>query len=69
MSDKTKSILKRFLKGFISGAVVSMAGVSLVQPTVWSEFISLTNSLLLAGVYGGGVGLLMAVQKWASWKE
>lgn len=65
----TKSIITRFLKGIIAGAIASMAMVSITQPSQWTDFSSLLNSLGLACAFGGITGLLLALQKWASWTD
>lgn len=64
-----KSIITRFLKGTIGGAVASIAMVGLTQPTAWVDFNSMFHSLLLAGAYGALTGLILALQKWASWTD
>jgi uncharacterized membrane protein len=64
---KYKAIVTRFLKGIIAGAVASMGMVALTQPTAWSDFSSLLNTLGMACAFGGITGLLLALQKWASW--
>lgn len=69
MNTKIKSVLIRFVKGFVSGAITAMVAVPLVMPVEWSGFASIVNSLAIAGTFGGGVGLLLAIQKWASWTE
>ena len=69
MSIKIKSVLNRFAKGIISGAVASMAMVTINQPSVWSDFGSILNSLGLAATSGAITGLLLALQKWASWED
>lgn len=69
MSNKIKSILLRFLKGAIAGAVVSMGTVTFKQPELWTGFASIGNSLAIAGIYGAVVGLLLALQKWSSWED
>lgn len=69
MSQKTKSVLMRFLKGTISGAVSSMTLVSLATPVVWSDFKAILFSLAIAGVFGGLTGLLLALEKWSSWVD
>lgn len=69
MSNKIYSVLNRFAKGIISGAVSAMVMVQFVQPTVWSDFGSIFNSLGIAGSFGAMTGLLLALQKWASWQE
>ena len=69
MSDKIKSILKRFLKGAIAGAITQMCLVSLNTPSVWTDIMAMLNTLALAGIYGFIVGALLAIQKWSSWVD
>jgi len=69
MSEKTKAVLVRLGKGFGAGAIGAMALVTIKQPAVWTEFIPLLNSLGLAAATGGLTGLLLALQKWGSWKD
>lgn len=66
---KYNSILKRFFKGMISGAVTSMGMLTLAVPTMWSDFKPLLSALAIAGLFGAINGLLLALNKWASWKE
>jgi hypothetical protein len=68
MSIKTKAVLKRFLKGAIAGAIGQMAIVTYQAPVVWTDVISILNLLALAGITGAIGGVLLAGQKWASWK-
>ena len=58
-----KSIITRFLKGIIAGAVASMSMVTITQPAIWTDFGTLFNSLGLACAFGGITGLLLALQK------
>lgn len=67
--NQFKSVLLRFLKGAAGGAVASMVIVTIKQPTVWTEFLPLLTSLGIAGTYGALTGLLLALQKWASWTD
>lgn len=69
MSLKVKSILTRLLKGFVSGAVTSMLMVSIVAPGNWTELHTVLSILAVSGLFGGINGLLLALQKWASWKD
>ena len=66
---KLRSVLVRFLKGMLAGASASMALVTLNQPSVWSDFSVLLNSLAIAGVYGAVTGLLLGLNKYATWEE
>lgn len=63
-----KSVFNRFLKGVIGGAIAAMVLVSIQQPTMWSDFNTILNSLGLAGAYGALTGALLALQKLASWE-
>jgi xanthosine utilization system XapX-like protein len=69
MSQKVKSILMRFVKGLISGVVTSMLMVTVSAPTNWTELKSVGIILIVSGVFGGINGLLLAIEKWASWEE
>lgn len=69
MNDKLYSILKRFAKGIIAGAVSAMGMVVITQPEVWSDFNGILASLGLSATFGALTGLLLALQKWASWVD
>ena len=69
MTIKVYSILKRFAKGIISGAISAMMLVQLIEPTNWSDFNSIFNSLGIAAAFGSITGLLLAINKWASWED
>ena len=69
MNIKIQSILVRFMKGLLSGAITAMVAVPMIMPTEWVGFSEVIRNLLIAGAFGGGVGLLLAAQKWASWNE
>lgn len=64
-----KSIIIRFLKGAIAGAVASMGVITYQTPMVWSDFYTVLNALAIAGVSGAIGGILLALQKWASWED
>jgi len=63
------SLVKRFLKGTIAGAVSAMTMVTINVPSVWGDFNTILNSLIMAATFGAITGLLLSLQKWASWKE
>jgi len=67
--EKTKSVLKRFVKGAIGGAVSAMVAVSYTTPSAWTDFAMVANTLGIAAVAGAIGGALLAAQKWASWTE
>jgi xanthosine utilization system XapX-like protein len=69
MSIKTKSILMRFVKGLVSGAVTSMLMVTVAAPGNWTDLVEVLSMFAIAGIFGGINGLLLAIQKWYSWKE
>lgn len=69
MSIKTKAILKRFVKGFVAGAVASMLTVAIPSKLSFPDIKSWFYLMLLAGITGGVTGLLLAIQKALSWKE
>ena len=56
-----KRLLYRLVRGFTTGAVGAMSGVSIVAPDTWFQLGTLLNALLLVGLVGGiGGGLLAA---------
>lgn len=69
MSTKIKAILMRLLKGFIGGAFGSMATVIITTSADLSQLKTQLVLLAFAGISGGITGLIMAGQKWASWKD
>ena len=69
MNIKIQSILTRFMKGAIAGAISAMIMVSLNTPSTWGDMSMLINSLALAGTFGGVTGFLLALQKWAIWND
>ena len=69
MNSQLRSVLLRFLKGILGGAVASMVIVTIKQPVVWTEFLPLLSNLGMAGIYGGITGLLLALEKWSSWSD
>jgi small-conductance mechanosensitive channel len=64
MDETIKSILLRFARGFISGAVASMAVVVPVSTGDWSSLLTYLNMLGLAISFGGITGLILAIDKW-----
>jgi len=73
MLDTTKvkisAIAVRLLKGFIAGAIGTMSTIVIASPANFSDIGILLRALVLAGIGGGIGGLLLALQKWASWTE
>jgi len=67
--EKVIAVFKRLLKGLIAGGVAAMALVPLVLPNTWSGFLPTFNTLGIAFAFGGLTGLILALQKWANWKE
>lgn len=69
MSDKVKSILMRFVKAAISGMFSALGLITIAMPKNWTEVPALISMLLLACLYGAVTGIIMAGQKWYSWKD
>lgn len=66
---KLKSIIIRFVKGALAGAIGAMAIISFNVPATWNDIHSMLGALAIAGTYGAITGLLLSAQKWASWKD
>jgi hypothetical protein len=67
MSTKTKSLIVRFVKGFISGAIASAIAFLQMGFQVGSqaEFTNFAYGLLIATISGA----LLSAEKALSWKE
>ena len=59
----------RFIKSFVAGFAGAIISVGITQATGISNFVSIWGALLGVGLSGGFFGLLMALQKWASWTD
>jgi len=62
MTQKTKSTIKRFVKGLIASF---LAQALIIVPTNFESVEAYLNALLVAGV----AGLLMGLQKNLNWVE
>lgn len=69
MSDKIKSVLMRFIKGFIAGALAAIGLLTLQAPTSWEELSKTLLMLAFAAVSGGITGGLLAVEKYLGWVD
>lgn len=65
MNEFWKTILIRFLKGAVASAVPLLA----VQVSTWKDLTDFLNSLLIAGIFGGISGLILATDKAWRWQE
>ncbi|MEM5784990.1 MAG: hypothetical protein QW469_00425 [Candidatus Aenigmatarchaeota archaeon] len=69
MTDKAKSILYRFLRGFVAGAVATMTTITIAQAVTWKDVIDILNNLAIAGITGGISGGLLALDKYLRYEE
>lgn len=62
-----KSIIKRFIKGFLSGGIASMVVVleSAQNINTFGDIKTLAVASTIAFISGG----LLAIEKWISWKK
>lgn len=67
--NQSKAVLLRFLKGALASGLASMALVTIEQPKVWTDFGPLLSSLGIAGLFGAISGLILAIEKWATWTK
>ena len=63
------SVSKRFLKAFIAGATASLTVATIQNVGSWTNLGTALANLGFAATLGGIGGLILAVQKWASWTE
>jgi hypothetical protein len=65
MNQETKSVLMRFVRGAVSGAVAMMILVAPGNISNGADLSVWLNNLMLAGIVGFIGGVLLAVDKWA----
>lgn len=66
---KTKILFKRFLRGFVAGAVATMITVAIPNYQNWGDVQLWFINLGIAGIIGGIAGGLLAMDKALRWKE
>ena len=64
MTQLTKSVILRFVRAFVAGAVSTMVVVVPLSGS-WGELKTWLSALALAGLVGGINGLIQAIDKWA----
>lgn len=67
--NQFRAVIMRFTKGAAAGAATQIALVTLQQPKTWLEFSPMLNNLGIAVTFGALVGLILAIEKWASWED
>lgn len=60
----TFRVLLRFIRGFVAGAIASMATIVIFTGNGWSELKTWLIALSLAGLTGGITGGIMALDKY-----
>lgn len=69
MSNKTKIVLKRFMKGALSGAVSTASVIVVVLPNnSFSEVSAWVSTVLFALFVGAVSGGILAVDKYVNYK-
>lgn len=64
MDQLIKSVLFRFLRAFVAGAVATMLTVvPMAANSGWKDLGTWLSALALAGIVGGVTGVLMATDK------
>jgi hypothetical protein len=64
MNQTLKSVILRFVRGCVAGAVSTMLTITLSAPSTWREMYAILSSLALAGTIGAITGGLMALDKY-----
>jgi hypothetical protein len=64
MTDIIKSIILRFIRAFVAGAVATMIIIVPLSSGRWEDLGTWLSSLALAGIIGGISGVLQATDKW-----
>lgn len=64
MEYTIKSLALRFLRGFIAGAVATMATMTPTIVNNWRDIFVWLSALAVAGIVGGITGGLLALDKY-----
>lgn len=64
MTDLVKSVLLRFIRAFVAGAVSVMITVVPMSSLGWNNLKTWLSALILAGIVGGISGVIMAADKY-----
>jgi len=64
MTQKIKSALLRFARGFASGALSAMVIIVPGSMGSWGDLSTWIGALSLAGVFGGITGAILAIDKY-----
>lgn len=64
MTQTTKSVILRFARGTVAGAVSAMLTISIANPSTWKEMSLMMSALALSGIIGAISGFLQAADKW-----
>lgn len=67
--SKLQVVSRRFIKAFVSGFCTGVAVISIGGVSQWSDLTLALNGLVVSGVMGGINGVIMALEKWASYKD
>jgi len=68
-SQKARSVINRLVKAFIFGALGNLGLLTIVMPRNWTDLTTVLAMVSFACLAGGITGVLMALQKFQSWKE
>jgi len=64
MDKVLKSVLLRFVRAFVAGAVATMITITPLSINNWTDVSTWLGALGLSGIIGGVSGLLMAIDKY-----
>jgi hypothetical protein len=68
-SQKARSVINRLVKAFVFGALGNLTFLTIVMPNNWADLTTILAMVSFSCVAGGITGVLMALQKWNSWKD
>lgn len=64
MDTLYKSVLLRFVRAFVAGAVANMLTVMTLTGNSWGEFKTWLLALVMSAIIGGISGFIMAADKY-----
>lgn len=69
MTQKIKSIIMRFVKGFVAGGLSSIATLATFNGSTWQDVANWLGIIMFSFVVGGISGVLLGAEKWLTWEE
>lgn len=69
MTQKVKSIIMRFIKGFVSGGLGNIVVLASFAGSSWKDLGTWLSAIGFSFIVGGISGVLLGAEKWLNWTD